>query len=149
MESEERTGDKSPTLLDPADERRPDTVMGHNLAFSPDGRTLVYVGGGENERKLFLRPLEHLDAVEVAGLRGVHHPVFSPDGALISYAAKGFLHLIPVGSSDRPQTTRPMLSEKNSRGGMDWLPDGSLVICLPEEGLLLAFLGRKLFVGEL
>ena len=53
-----------------------------NVAVSPDGLTLAYVGQGPRGRTLYLRRLDDYKAVALAGTQGRLYadPVFSPDG---------------------------------------------------------------------
>ena len=59
------------------------TVSGsyRDLALTPDGRRLVYVGG--NGASLFVRTLDQLDATSVPGFNSVFGPFVSPDGQWI------------------------------------------------------------------
>jgi len=62
------------------------------LAVSPDGTTLVYVGGrGGASVQLFLRSLDGSDATSISGTDGAQNPFFSPNGEWIGFFAQGKL----------------------------------------------------------
>ena len=57
-----------------------------DVAITPDGRRIVYSAGGGNPLQLYVRVLEELVAVPLAGLDDrVYGPAVSGDGAWISY----------------------------------------------------------------
>jgi len=66
------------------------------IAISPDGSTLVYVGGQGATRRLYLRPLDQADAMEVPGSDGAEVPFFSPDGQWVGFVADGKLRKVPL-----------------------------------------------------
>jgi serine/threonine-protein kinase len=68
----------------PPDQAMRQGVLGVNLAFSPDGRRMVYVGPGEGGDQLWLRERDRLDATPLTGTVGAHSPYFSPDGERIA-----------------------------------------------------------------
>ena len=55
------------------------------MALSPDGKLIVYVGGSETSRQLYLRPLDSLDATPVPGTKGASYPFFSPDAQWVGF----------------------------------------------------------------
>ena len=62
------------------------------LALSPDGTTLVYVGGrGGASAQLFLRSLDGSVATAISGTDGAQNPFFSPNGDWIGFFAQGKL----------------------------------------------------------
>ena len=73
------------------------TQQGHPLvAVSPDASSIAYVA----DRRVFLRSLDRVDAVPIAGTDGAPTtPFFSPDGQFIGYFdfVDGELRRIPVG----------------------------------------------------
>ncbi|HWO88293.1 MAG TPA: protein kinase, partial [Gemmatimonadales bacterium] len=69
-----------------------------NVALSPDGRTIVYVGEGERGTILYIRRLEDLTATPLAGTEGATFPRFSPDGSQIAFVANSQLKRVAVGS---------------------------------------------------
>jgi len=66
------------------------------LAFSPDGRTLVYVASRGGERQLFVRAVDQLESKAIDGTAGALLPFFSPDGRWIGFSSDTRLSKIPV-----------------------------------------------------
>ncbi|MEP7307054.1 MAG: hypothetical protein ABJA98_16200 [Acidobacteriota bacterium] len=58
-----------------------------DIAFSPDGRQLVYRAGGSTAAgsPLVVRRLDQLDAQPIPGITGAYAPFFSPDGRWIGF----------------------------------------------------------------
>lgn len=67
------------------------------MAFSPDGRSLVMNAEREGKVQLYLRRLDQLDAIPIAGTEGASNPFFSPDGQSLGFHADGALRRVPVG----------------------------------------------------
>lgn len=66
--------------------KRPNPIIGDNvIAISPDGSTLVYVTGLDNDTQLIKRRLDQLDSTPIAGTAGAWNPFFSPDGKWIGF----------------------------------------------------------------
>ncbi len=58
----------------------------HALAISHDGSYIAYVGGGETDQPLYLRPIDEIEATLLPGTEGALDPFFSPDGQWIGFA---------------------------------------------------------------
>ena len=65
-----------------------------SLAFSPDGGTLVYVGGPA--RRLWVRPLDELTPRALAGTEGAEMPEVSPDGRWVAFLDGRLLKKVPL-----------------------------------------------------
>ncbi|MGD8869388.1 MAG: hypothetical protein PVI01_17345, partial [Gemmatimonadales bacterium] len=71
----------------------PDSVMtlttggglAASLALSPDGQTIVYVGVGDPETRLYRRRLSSLEVEAIPGSDGADTPFFSPDGRWLGF----------------------------------------------------------------
>jgi serine/threonine-protein kinase len=74
-------------------------ALGVNLAISPDGASMVYLGPGEGGGQLWLRERDRLDATPIPGTTGALNPFFSPDGRQIGFCQgiKYQLKTIPRG----------------------------------------------------
>ena len=96
-----RGGDPKPvsharmTLDLPTDAKLNSSGFGNSLTFSPDGASLVYVGGGPMPR-LYVRRLDELTARPLPGTDGAMNPQFSPDGRAIGFVANLTLKRVPA-----------------------------------------------------
>jgi eukaryotic-like serine/threonine-protein kinase len=70
------------------------------LAWSPDGRALVFGGGRAGAEQLYMRRLEQLRATPLGGTEGAVGPFFSPDGQWVGFWADG--NLKKVSTSGGP-----------------------------------------------
>jgi serine/threonine-protein kinase len=97
--------------------------VGVRLALSPDGQTMVYVGGAEGSGRLMVRRRDQLEAMPLQGTDGAANPFFSPDGRHLGYhtASPGWaLHTVPVGGG--PPLT---MADSGVLGGYGaWSDDG-------------------------
>jgi Tol biopolymer transport system component len=67
-----------------------------DFAFSPDGRLLAYVGGSEDDTRLWIQALDSLTPRSLAGTEGAESPFWSPDSRFIAFGAKGKLRKVAV-----------------------------------------------------
>jgi eukaryotic-like serine/threonine-protein kinase len=108
------------------------TALGrHVVTLSPDGRHLVFVAN----RRLYLRPLNRLEAVPMGGTEGnnpthARDPFFSPDGEWIGFWHAGRLKKIPVGGG-APVT----LCEADQPFGATWGEDGTILFGQGSRGI--------------
>ncbi|MDH3270282.1 MAG: protein kinase [Gemmatimonadota bacterium] len=67
----------------------PTLAYGANVAASPDGESIVYVGpsteGGVGRSQLWLRNRDQLEPTPLGGTQDAFSPVFSPDGGRIAF----------------------------------------------------------------
>jgi serine/threonine protein kinase len=63
-----------------------------NLAVSPDGSRLAYPANG----RLYVRPMDQLDAKALGGTDGATNPFFSPDGEWVGFFADDKLKKVEV-----------------------------------------------------
>ena len=99
---------------------------GNALQLSPDGKTLGYIVMAGDERRLMLRKLDQLQAVELVEAKGADQFCFSPDGQSIAFTgdAMGFLLTVPISGGS---TTR--ICEVYRPRGLDWT-DGWIYVAL-------------------
>ncbi len=112
-------------------------VMGgitRDLAISPDGTRLVYIGG--NGSQLFVRALDQLEATPLSGVGAPRGPFFSPDGQWIGYF-DGLTGLKKVSISGGPPVTLCRVSGGPPRGAT-WGPDNTIIFATNDasSGLL-------------
>ncbi|HJR17417.1 MAG TPA: protein kinase [Gemmatimonadales bacterium] len=107
----------------PPDQAMRQGILGVNLAISPDGRRIVYLGPGSGGDQLWVRERDRLDATPLPGTTAAVNPFFSPDGSRIAYSAgPNFdLKVAPVTGGPPVTLTR---AGGGSGGGGAWGPDG-------------------------
>jgi dipeptidyl aminopeptidase/acylaminoacyl peptidase len=66
------------------------------LAWTPDGRSLVFVGRRGGVQQLYVRDLDAEQARPVEGTEGAQVPVVSPDGRSVAFWAKGAIRRVPL-----------------------------------------------------
>jgi serine/threonine-protein kinase len=69
---------------------------GESVAFSRDGRLMAWIGGAGAVRRVFVRPVDAMEATPVGGTEGATNPFFSPDGQWIGFFSAGALKKIPI-----------------------------------------------------
>jgi serine/threonine-protein kinase len=107
-----------PRPLQPSDLRSGQTT----LAFSPDGRRLVFAAGHSGSRRLYSRPLDELDVLPIKGTGQADNPFFSPDGQWIGYSGEGKLKKIPVAGGEPVE-----LCDIPGLRGASWSTDGTII----------------------
>jgi len=94
-------------------------------AISPDGRQLAFVATGPSGKTmLWARPLDSLNARELAGTERAAHPFWSPDGRSMGFIADGKLKRIDIAGGPVQivaDSTSPF------RSGATWSRDGVIV----------------------
>ena len=94
-----------------------------SVAVSPDGRTLIIAGTGREGRRLYVRGLERLDAVPLAGTERGWSPFFSWDGAWVGFYADGRLKRVPLAGG----AAVDILAIPGFPSGASWGPDDQIV----------------------
>ncbi|HQR45629.1 MAG TPA: protein kinase [Thermoanaerobaculia bacterium] len=93
------------------------------MTWTPDGRTLVFVGRRDGVRCLWARALDAPEARPIAGTDGALAPAVSPDGAWIAFWAGGAIRRAPLGGGPVAVLVDAM---PVPRSGLSWGPDGRL-----------------------
>jgi serine/threonine-protein kinase len=91
------------------------------IAVSPDGKRLVYLGGVGATRQLFLRELDQVEGKELPETKGASQPFFSPDGQSIGFQAGGKLKTLFLNGG-RPK----ILCDASKLAGGTWCPDNTI-----------------------
>ncbi|GMR14257.1 MAG: hypothetical protein BMS9Abin29_2501 [Gemmatimonadota bacterium] len=99
--------------------------FGSNLALSPDGSTLAYVGAEEGVAGLWVRERQNLEPRALSGGENAHQPFFSPDGQRIAFIT-GSRALRVVSLSGEPPVT--LADSGIVRGGGSWGRDGYIYL---------------------
>ena len=128
--------------LDENAERRveinvPPTTTFASFAVSPDGRTLVFVATSDGLRRLWLRPLDSVDAQPIRGTEGANLPFWSPTNQSIGFFADGKLKRIDVNGGS-PQT----LANATVASGGSWNQNGVIVFS-PAPGVPLSRVSER------
>ncbi|HEU5154543.1 MAG TPA: hypothetical protein VFU03_07425, partial [Gemmatimonadales bacterium] len=100
-------------------------TLGVNLALSPDGNRLVYVGPGPGGGQLWLRERDRLDATPMTGTSGGLSPFFSPDGRQIGFSSGATNELKTMPATGGPPVTI-VTAGLGAGGGGAWSSDGWL-----------------------
>ena len=119
---------------------------GNQLALSPDGNTLVFLGAEGGEWRLFLQRLDQLLAAPMPGTEGAKKPFFSPDGEWVAFNADGNLQRVAVAGGE-PFNLCEGCAARGSSGA--WGPLGTIVFAngnsfweIPEGGGTPAFIAE-------
>ena len=88
------------------------------VAISPDGTKLVYAARLGGVVRLFLRPIDSLQAAPIPGTENASAPFFSPDGNWVAFFADGKLKKVPLNGG--PVVT--LADVADHRGG-SWAGD--------------------------
>src|SRR5262249_6844161 len=103
------------------------------FAASPDGHSIGWTACDEASGTcgLFVRAIDRLDVVRLAGPDGAQAPFFSPDGRWLAFFADGKLKKVAV-SGGSPL----VLADAPAPGGGSWNDEGEIVFSgLPAGGL--------------
>ncbi len=120
----------------------PDSVVGfgrccgNELALSPDGSTLVFVGVKANGGPLYRRTLGRLDAEPIPGTEGGATPFFSPDGRWVGFYADGRIRKVALaGGPALPIASAQTVSEATwGEGDVIVFGNGGRLATVPAAG---------------
>ncbi len=90
-----------------------DSDIESHSAISPDGRWIAFVGSLGEQERIYLRPVDSLEAHPLNGTEGAISPFWSPDSRQIGFYADGKIQRIAVAGGP-PQVVCP--------GGIEALP---------------------------
>ncbi len=93
------------------------------LVLSPDGRNLVFLASSATDApRLYVRPLDSLEAHALPGTEDAMSPFWSPDSRAIGFFADGKLKTTDLQGGGAVL----VCDAPNSRGG-SWAPDGTIL----------------------
>ncbi len=107
-------------------------TWGKEIALSPDGRQILYVGPRESGQQLWLRPVDSLHARPLPGTELARDPFFSPDGSTIGFYTGSPTKIQVISIAGGPAVT--VAEQARNRCG-DWGPDGMIYFCLVGAGI--------------
>jgi Tol biopolymer transport system component len=107
--------------------------IGPAAVLSPDGKLLVFIARGPSGGRwqLFVRRLDQLNALPMAGTEGAYAPFFSPDGSSVGFFANGRLLKVTLNGG----SVTPICAVEEARGGA-WSEDGTIVFAPRPDGPL-------------
>jgi Tol biopolymer transport system component len=103
---------------------------GASAVLSPDGTLLALTGsqaGGQSQ--LFVRRLDQLTALPLAGSEGAFSPFFSPDGQFVAFFADGKLKKVSVKGGG----VVTLCDVRNGRGG--WWGEDHTIVYSPDNAI--------------
>jgi serine/threonine-protein kinase len=101
------------------------------LALSPDGSRLVYVAQRGSTTQLYLRQLDQLHAMPLAGTEGAYRPFFSPDGQWIGFFAGREVKKVSVRGG--PPVSLAVTTEPHAAS---WVSDDRILVVDLQGGRL-------------
>ena len=108
------------------------TALGASAILSPDGTRLALVAAGSDQkRRIYIRPLDQLQATVFSGTENASDPFFSPDGQWIGFFADGKLKKISVQGG-----AAVTLCDAPFDLGGSWGDDGTIVFTPDLRGAL-------------
>jgi len=110
-------------LLRPSEALRPGATSG-NVAISPDGTRLVYLGPSETGTRFWVRDNDKLRPTPIPGTENGVSPFFSPDGRQLAFILNGRTVRVLSLEGGPPLT----LSDSINSSGGDWGTDGYIYI---------------------
>ena len=98
-----------------------------DMALSPDGRMLTFVGFGKDGPRIWVHELDSLGARALPGTEAPFGMAWSPDGRSVAFASYGRLRKVVVAGGS-PEAISPPQSFAGGVGArsMAWGPDGTI-----------------------
>ena len=97
-------------------------------AFSPDGKRVAFIASRGGKTSLWVRSLDKMEAIELAGTGGAFFPFWSPDGNFIGFFANGKLERVDANGG--PPVT--ICEAPNGRGATWGAAD--VILFAPQVG---------------
>jgi hypothetical protein len=90
--------------------------------------------------KLYLRPIDRLEAQPIKGTEGALGPVFSPDGKAVAFQSAG--RLMRVALDGTPPVALASVSSAGQSVGLSWFSNGDVLFANFGQGLARARAGQ-------
>ena len=100
------------------------------IALSPDGQHLAYIGSQSGQSAIYHRSIEQTEATLIAGTEGATSVFISPDNQWVGFFADGSLKKVSL-SGGLPST----ICDVRPVSGASWGPNGTIVFATQGEGL--------------
>jgi Tol biopolymer transport system component/DNA-binding winged helix-turn-helix (wHTH) protein len=105
---------------------------GRNIAMSPDGARVAYIGIQSGTRRLFVRDLDSATVTRIPQSDGALDPFFSPDGRWLGFWSDGKLRKVSltnlsVAAICDTWTTERTLGASWGTNGASWGTDGTIL----------------------
>ena len=101
-----------------------DNDLGSNLAISPDGKYISFIGtDSTGKSKLWVRPVNSLAARPLTNASNQAYPFWSPDSKNIAFFGNGKLMKISLDAG----TSLPICDISTGRGG-SWSSNGAIIL---------------------
>ena len=108
-----------------------------DVAISPDGMRILYSGGAEvQDRQLYVRQLDEIEATPLRGTSGGSSPFFSPDGEWVGFRQDDALKKVSVLGGP-PVTICEDCVPGGGLRGASWGTDDIIVFASTGSGVLL------------
>jgi serine/threonine protein kinase len=88
------------------------------IAMSADGRSVAYVAGRGNRKRIYLREVDKFTSTPIAGTDGGFYPFFSPDGQWVGFFADRKMKKV-LRSGGTPQTIAEPTGANNITASWD------------------------------
>ncbi|MDO8680512.1 MAG: protein kinase, partial [Acidobacteriota bacterium] len=101
-----------------------------DVALSPDGLTIAFVGSGEGAKRIWIRALDALDAHSLPGTDGAAALCWSPDGRLLAFTADGRIKKVALAGGAPDVVTTGVGGHPSGRiqgNSLAWGADGTIL----------------------
>src|SRR5262245_34813481 len=104
-----------------------------DLAFpiiSPDGQTLAFVATTDGRRKIYVRPIDSINAQPLSGTEYPVFPFWSPDSHELGFFSGNKLKRINIGGQ-----ALQIICEAKAPGGGTWNSNGDILVAVDNQAI--------------